>query len=161
MALVYEMYQRLFPGKCDLAAFELGRGPAPEAGDIAIAADAAIDVLEQEAKAQGRGRPKMVLVEELAVALSKLFRGQGGNLGHTYHRAGIERGAFLDFVEAVVGPARTLVALSGYSLTAATMVRQAQEALAREKSSSGNRIIDPIPPGWVVRLRRWQLSNTR
>lgn len=134
VALVYEMYQLIFPGKCDLEAFEWGRGPAPEAADIAIAADAAIALLEQEAKAQGRGRPKMGLVEGLAVALSKQFRGLGGSLGRTYHRGGLEQGAFLDFVEAIIGPARTLVALSGYSLTAATMVRQAQEALARDRS---------------------------
>jgi hypothetical protein len=129
VALVYEMYLQLFPRKSDLEAFECGLGPAPEAGDIAIAADAALVVLEQEARAQGKGRPKMKLVEELAVALGKQFRGLGGSLGRTYHRSGVERGAFLDFVEAVVGPARALVLRSGYSLTPGTLVSHAQDAL--------------------------------
>lgn len=139
VALVYDMYLRLFPDRRDLQAFETGNGPAPESGDIACAADAAIAILEEEAKAQGRGRPKMELVEDLAVALGKQFIGLGGNLGRTYHRSGHERGAFLDFIEAVVGPARGLVRLSGYSLTPETMVRQAQQAEALKDRADPSR----------------------
>lgn len=128
------MYLRLFPGRLDLEIFEHdSKKPVLVPGDIALAADAAIALLEQEAHAQGRGRPRMRLVEELAVTLGRQFRGLGGKLGRTYHREGFERGAFLDFIEAVVGPARRLVAMSGYSLTPETMVRQAQEALGPDK----------------------------
>lgn len=125
VAIVYEMFLLLFPGKLDLAAFEAGEGSVPSAHDIWAAADVAVGLLEQEAERQNPGRPKMVLVDELAASLAGQFRGLGGHLRRTVSET--ESGPFLSFVEAVVEPARTLVGVSGYSLNPVTMVRWAHK----------------------------------
>ena len=125
VAIVYQQYRKLFPGKGDLAAFEAGAGPAPDKDDIKRAAEAAVLMLEQEAELQGRGRPKRERVERLARTLGRQFTGLGGHLRRTVHDG--ESGPFLAFLEAVVGPARALVSVTGYSLTPATMVRFPRE----------------------------------
>lgn len=126
VTLVLQTCLRLFPGKYDLATFELSRGTAPNVADIALAADVAVSEMEDDAKCQKKGRPKMDLVAKLSVKLGKQFGGLGGHLRRTVHDQ--ESGPFLSFVEAVISPARRLVSLSGYSLTAETMVRQARKA---------------------------------
>lgn len=125
-ALVYEMFLRLFPGTCDLAAFEAGIGPAPGIANLVRAADAAISVLEHEAERQGKGRPKMALLDQLAMELARQFQGSGGHLRRTVHIE--ETGPFFSFVEAVVSPARQLVGVSGYSLTTRVIVQRARDS---------------------------------
>lgn len=129
VALVYQEYRRLFPARRDLAAFEAGLADPPEAADIALAADAAIAVLEQEADARGKGRTYMKPVEELAVDLGKLFLGYDGHLRRTVHEH--ESGPFHEFLTVIAEPLRPMLRDTGYTLTPKTMVDFARKALVR------------------------------
>lgn len=130
--LVYAAYRKLFSERQDLEAFEAGLGPPPPAADIGRAADAAIVFLEQVAEARRKGRPRMELVEDLAVTLGKLFLGFDGHLRRTVHDK--ESGPFYAFLTAVAETVRPLLRNTGYTLTPETMVGFAREKLIHGKN---------------------------
>jgi hypothetical protein len=130
--LVYAAYRKLFPERQDLEAFEAGLGPPPPAADIARAADAAIAVLEQAAKARGRGRPPIDLVKNLSVTLGNLFVCFDGHLRRTVHDE--ESGPFHAFLTIVTETVRPLLRDTDYTLTRETMVRFARKKHRRGKN---------------------------
>jgi hypothetical protein len=130
IALVYQEYQKAFPGDPELLRWEAAGDQHTPAANIKMAAKAATVMLRGEAKLQGRGRLPLKRVEQLAVDLGRLFLNHGGRLGRSHDfLTGEERGPFRGFLEIIASLVSPLVRRTGHHLNCDTMVRRAQGKL--------------------------------
>ncbi len=106
--------------------------------DLDAVREAATRALGELHKVSRHGRTQDHLQKELAVALGRYFASHNGGITRIVHD--VESGRFLDFLDLLLPVVRPHATSAGSSLTAQTMVRVAQEALA------GGIFTKPRPP---------------
>jgi hypothetical protein len=131
-----------------LEQFEWGKGPAPPAGAIAMAAEKVLGDLEAERRQIScvGGQP-LILQTEFAQDLARIFRNFGGRTSRVIRYDGaksptyFEDGPFYGFLEIVVPPARPFAERAGFRLRS---IRSLVEMARRARAMAAEKVLGDL-----------------